>query len=354
MTTRRVLRLLAVAAVLPLIALLFVWLDPLGLQGTGELGRALSQRGRVAVLGTHALLSLRAEGASLFDVGTIPELTAALRGNDPARLLLALEHAGAQALLVETSLASAPGASLGARVARLEHVAGLRGLYLSRAAALYAPDPVQELTAAERQALAVVARALLGAARRPKANSFPEALRRLRPVEVMVLLREGTTARLWRSARGSSIATALITAAVVARERWQERERAMGEPLAAALGHMDVEVALIEDDGTIGDREPAFVDHALFAPHGVGYERKGAWRYLLPEATQEAGRGRASRAYRKLFTNDGLPADSFGRHDLRLYRLVVESLATSSAPPPRVDALSPLASPDELLHAPRP
>jgi hypothetical protein len=123
----------------------------------------------------------------------------------------------------------------------------------------------------------------------------------------------------------------------------------MGGPRTAALPRLDVDVALLEDDGTIVDRDPAFVDRVFYVEHGVGYERKGAWRYLLPEATQAEGKGRASRAYRKLFADDGLPEDSFGRHELRFYRLVLETLGTSAAVPPPRDALSPVHSPEEVL-----
>jgi hypothetical protein len=345
----------AVAATIALLGVGFaLWrFDPLGLRGRAELTRALTYRGRIAVLGPQSLVGLNAEGASLVSAESLPELSRALRGRDAFVLLGALAHTSVQALLLQPAPSGERGFALGQRLARYEHVAGLRALFLSRSAVLYAPDPSRELSPAQRDALAVVARALIGGARPPRPSSFPEPMRRLRPVEVMVLLREGERARLWRSARGTSIASALTTAALVARQRWQEREQAMGGPLAAALPRMDLDVALLEDDGTIVDRDPAFIDRVFYAEHGVGYERKGAWRYLLPEATRAEGKGRASRAYRKLFADDGLPDDSFGRHELRLYRLVLETLGTSAATPPPRDALSPVHSPEEVL-GPRP
>jgi hypothetical protein len=304
--------------------------DVFGLRGSAELARALTERGRVAVLGPSAWLSIRARGAQLIDVERLPELARALGGADPAALRTALERARIDVLLLQASAARASArASLAARLGRYQRVHGLRGLYLARAATLYALDPVEQLPEAHRQATAVVARALIDGARPPRASSFPESLRRLRPVEVMVLLRRGASARLWRSARGSSIASALITAAVVARQRWEEREHAMGGPLSELLPKLDVEVALLEDDGTVAERDPGFIDRVFTPEHGVGYERKGAWRYLLPEATASEGKGRASRAYRKLFVDDGLPADSFDRSELRLYRLLVQTLAVS-------------------------
>jgi hypothetical protein len=191
---------------------------------------------------------------------------------------------------------------------------------------------------------------MLGGAKAPKLQSFPEALRRVQPVEVMVLLRERGKARLWRSARGSSLARALLTATEVARDRWHEREQAMGGPLAPLLPKLDVEVALLIDDGTVASRDAAFVDRVFFPVHGVGYERKGSWRYMLPEATADAGRGRASHAYRKLFVDDGLPEDSLARRELRLYRLRVQTLALSPPAPAPDDGLGAPRSPDEVLE----
>jgi hypothetical protein len=345
---------LALGALVLLALAVLAWrLDLLGLTGGAALRRALTQRGRVAIAGPSGWPGLQPEGTQWADVPALPELATALRGSDPAPVYAAIERDGLDGLLVQTGAGAGdeqPG-SVRARLARYEHVQGLRGVYLAPTAALYALDPVAQLPQAHREATAVVARALVGGARPPKSSSFPESLRRLRPVEVMVLLRHGERARLWRSSRGSSIASALVTAAVVARQRWQEREQAMGGPLDKLLPRMEVEVALIEDDGTIGSSDPAFIDRVFGKEHGVAYERKGAWRYLLPDATQTYGKGSASRAYRKLFSDDGLPQDSFDRSELRLYRLLVRQLAVSPAEPPPRDGVSEVHSPDEVLDA---
>jgi AMMECR1 domain-containing protein len=145
----------------------------------------------------------------------------------------------------------------------------------------------------------------------------------------MVLLRRDGRARLWRSARGSSIARALVTAAVVARKRWTEREQAMGGPIDDVLAGIEVEVSLLADDGTIGDPTEAFVDRVIAAEHGVAYERKGAWRYLLPEATHE--HPRPFEAYLALLAEEGLEADALASPEVRPYRLAVEVLARSPA-----------------------
>jgi len=351
---RRAARVALAGAVLLAVGALLLRFDLLRVRGSAELERALTERGRVAVAGPSSWLAIRADGTALVPVRSLPALAGALGGTDPEALRAALKRAEVDVLMLQPgATGTAGGDSLQARLARYERVPGVRGLYLARSAALYAPDPVDQLPASHREATAVVARALIGGARPPKASSFPASLRRLRPVEVMVLLRRGQSARLWRSARGSSIASALITAAVVARQRWQEREQAMGGPLAAHLPRMDVEVALLEDDGTVAERDPAFIDRVFSKQHGVGYERKGAWRYLLPEATAEQGKGRASRAYRKLFSDDGLPVDSFERSELRLYRLLVHTLAVSKAEPVTADGVSAVGSPDEVI-APAP
>lgn len=145
----------------------------------------------------------------------------------------------------------------------------------------------------------------------------------------MVLLREEGSPRLWRSARGSSIARALVLATVKARERWIERERAMGAPLDVVLPRLDVEVSLLLEDGTLGARDRAFVERVFTSAHGVAYEQRQSWRYLLPETTRQEGGGSAVRAYERLFAQNGLPPSTLESPSLRLYRLVVDPLSTS-------------------------
>lgn len=313
----------------------------------------LARRGVVAVWGEDAFPGIRVEGTRWVRAAALPALASALRGDDAAALVAGLRSLKVDALLVQTSGSARGGStSLRGRLASYRGAPGLRGLYLARVAALYAPDPDAVLSARDREALAAVARALLGGAEPPSVASFPAPLRAVRPVEVMVLLRAGERARLWRSARGSSIARALITAATVARKRWTEREQAMGGPLDRALSRLGVEVSLLDDDGTIGDRDAEFVDRAFSSEHGVAYEHKGAWRYLLPAATRERGGGRASVAYAGLFADDGMAADSLGQSQLRLYRLKVRVLARSPAPPPtRIppDGLSDVKDPAEVI-----
>lgn len=341
----------ALGAVLLLGVGIALWRGDVGdLRGTHALRDALTERGRVAVERLSELTVGQVQGATLVDAATVPGLDAALDAKDPAQLVATLQRERVDVLLLHPVLAARSATSLRAQLHRYEPIEGLRGLQLSPSIALYGLEPLASLPQAQRNALAVVARRVVGGERSPQVASFPEPLRRVHPVEVMVLLREGEQARLWRSARGSSLARALLTAAEVARERWHERAQAMGGPLDRLLPRMQVEVSLLIDDGTVAVRDPAFIDRVFFPAHGVGYERKGAWRYLLPDDTAE--RGRASAAYRKLFADDGLPADSFDRHELRLYRLRVYPLAVSPAVPPPDDGLSAPRTPDEVLAEP--
>ena len=319
----------AIAVAIFLAALGWLWRDA----GRGDTGAlALKHAGKLVVVGSAEPLDVHAEGLRQVLAASLPAVAAALATDDVDALRVAMRSAGADGLLVSADLDSAAtSASIRVRLRRFDHVAGLSGRYLTTDWAHYVADEVHDIAPPMREALARVARAILGAAPPPRITSFPEPLRRVRHVEVMVMLRHRGTPRLWRSARGSSIARALLTASRVARRRWIERERAMGAPLPQILPQLDVEVALLQEDGTLGTLEPRFIDKVFKPVHGVGYLRKGAWRYLLPDATADAGGGSAAEAYQTMFADNALPPDSFDRSDLRLYRLIVNQLAVSEA-----------------------
>lgn len=244
--------------------------------------------------------------------------------------LMAEKHTG----LAVAARPSAPaaGEAVGQQLSRLAFVSGLRAVALSPELGVYAPARDAQLSAREREGLAYVARALLRGAHEPHLNSFPPALRRVERVEVMVMLRERGQPRLWRSARGTSIARALLTAARVARERWRERESAMGGPLLSRLLHLDVEVSLLSDDGVLLSNEQGFVDRAVTAEHGVGFEYKSGWHYLLPEDVERRGKGSAYRALSQLVAEQGLSASVLRETAFRAYRFVPIMLGVSRAP----------------------
>jgi hypothetical protein len=299
---------------------------------TAGLGAELRDRGRIAVLGD--VPSIEAEGAELVPAGHHPAIEAALRQSDEDVLVQALVEGRVAGLLVDPRGGPRGGGSVGARLARLEHVKGLAGIYLTPGAALYLRREPLEVSAEHGAVLARAARQILSGAHLPNVRAFPEPLRRSRSVEVLVMLRQHEYPKLWRSARGGSIARALLTACSVARDRWHEREAALGGPLDERLPSLSVEIYFLEEDGTLGDRSPALLERAFTPLHGVALQDGTAWHYLLPVATEERGQGSAVRAYRELFADAGLAQDSLERTDLRFYRLVARLAGTSPPSPP--------------------
>jgi hypothetical protein len=313
-----------------------------------ELREALEQRGRVLVADDAPFVDLKLTGTELARLDSQAAVAAAARGSDGAALAQAMRAAAVDALAVEAAPRRG-GRDLLSQLARYEHVAGLRGLHLSPRIAVYTHDLASELSPPLRAALLGVARGLLVGARPPRISSFPEPIRRLRHVEVMLLLRQGKVARLWRSARGSSLGRALITAAGVARERWAERAQAMGGPLESRLAALTLEVSLLQDDGTLGRRDPAFLQRAFKSEHGVGFEHKGAWRYLLPELMIR--HATPLQAYAALFEENGHSPDLIGAAEVRLYRMSVSSLVSGPAREPAPDdGLSEVTDPGQVLE----
>jgi hypothetical protein len=288
-----------------------------------------------AALSQHHIATLYADEQALTCPGVkraalSAELLASLRDDDGARLRAALYAPKASALLVKA--AAGKGPRIEERLRRYDFVPGLRALAMNTDLALYAPAREPDLTPRERDGLAYVARGLLRGAREPSLNSFPPALRRVERVELMVLLRERGAARLWRSARGTSIARALLTATRVARERWREREGAMGGPLHERLLDLDVEVSLLSEDGVLIRPTQKLVDAAIRPEHGVGFEYKSGWHYLLPEDVKRRGGGSAYKALLSLMSEQGVPSSALGTGNVRVYRFVTLTLGTSSAP----------------------
>lgn len=317
-------------------------------QGTDdEVGRALSRRGKLLVVGEAGWLP-RLTGTSYRAASQLPKLDALVLGDDAAAFASALKAQALDGVLLDPAdHASFANGSVAATLLSAGSVRGLVGTYLSEELVLYGNDRLSDMPKSYSRVLATVARRMLAGERAPRVQSFPELLRRVQHVEVMVLLRAGPRPRLWRSARGSSIARAFLTAVRVAGRRWREREQAMGESLEDALPHLTVEISLLRDDGEIGTRDPAFIDRVVTKDHGVAYELKGSWRYLLPKATQEQGEGSPTRALSQLLEDSGLPADAYKEPFVRISRLRVHSLGISEPERPK-DAL---ARPDDPARA---
>jgi hypothetical protein len=291
-----------------------------------ELCAALAQQHLALLYGDGVALSC----AGLRTVPAPAALRSSLKANDPNALRAALSKQKASALAIKREQTQPK--SLEGQLARLAFVPGLRAIALNSALALYTPAREPELSTREREGLAYVARGLLRGAREPSLSSFPPALRRVERVEVMVLLRERGAARLWRSARGTSLARALLTATRVARDRWRERESAMGGPLGERLLDLDVEVTLLSEDGVILSPTEKLIDAAVGPEYGIGFEYKSGWHYLLPEDVKRRGNGSAYRALLSLMSEQGVPASGLSTGVLRVYRFVTLTLGTSRAP----------------------
>ena len=310
--------------------------------GVGDLAHQMENEGRILVVGEPDLLRLHADGASLVAEADAPTLAPLMDGRDEQAFVDALTAGGFAAIVVDGRAREGESDDGGHGPTirqRLTHYAGFETLacvYLAPTAALYEPRTGLVIEPALGDALAHVARGLLQGVRAPRVSSFPEPLRRIRNVEVMVMLEDRGHPRLWRSARGSSIGRALLTASVVARQRWSERQSAMGGPIDRVLPSLDVSVYLLDEDGTLGARSTSFIENAFTdlagtPEHGVAFDHRGTWRYLLPDATREQGQGSAVRAYRSLFADSDMDEESFERDDVRLYRMLARRLATSAA-----------------------
>jgi hypothetical protein len=289
-----------------------------------SLCEALARR-RIVYVRADGEATLRCEGVHV--EASDKEVHAALAAPEPEPLLQILRARKASAV------ALVPGekrAGVGGQLAALAHVSGLRAVALAPEVAVYAPVHEIGLSLAERDALAYVARALFRGAREPSVASFPADLRRVERVEVMVTLGRGGEPRLWRSARGTSIARALLTATRVARDRWREREQAMGGPLAERLLELDVEVALLSEDGALVGAQRGFVDRAITPLHGIGFDHRTAWHYVLPRDV--AKRKGGFQALSIQLNEVGLSQSILAERDTRLYRFVVVPLGTSKAP----------------------
>lgn len=208
----------------------------------------------------------------------------------------------------------------------------IRGEYFSEFGSLYRlHEPTRESNESTKKALLLVTRKILEGANPPQLTSFPAELQNAQATEVMVVLKRNNTPVLWRSSRAGSFARALLQAASVAKERWDERHTTLGGKLSDALVDLTLEIYVLEDDGTLGSRNPTFVDQFISADHGVAFERKGAWYYSLPGFPRETRVKQPSARYQELFEKYGFRGDIFKRQDLRLYRLRCYVFASESS-----------------------
>ncbi len=288
-----------------------------------ELVPELRDRGQLAVLGDESLAGTDAYGTVTVNVRRLPEVYAALKGSDEKALQAVMKRHRIQGILAGPLKYSAthPNQSLSHKIINYAALDLFRAELLSERAALYVPYHPPPITPVMGKALARLARQLLQGSKPPALESFPAELLQPSNVEVMVLIRNRIEPQLWRSARSSSVARALLTAVQVAKERWAEREQAMGGALDSMLNDLTIEVWLLSKDGTLADRSDVFINHVFKPDHGVAYEHKSAWRYMLPEAVKKNAQGSAVQAYKQLFLAGGEAESSTQRRDIHLYRL---------------------------------
>lgn len=296
----------------------------------------LRGRGRLAVIGNDSLAGTDAEGTVTLRVNTLGVVEKALKGTNESQLSQALKQESVSGLLVGPLRYSAVRAQepLSFKLINYAGLENFRAEFLSERAALYLPYHPPVVTPVMGKALAHLARKLLSGSKPPALQTLPAELTQAGDVEVMVLIRNQVEPQLWRSARSSSVARALLTACQVAKDRWAERAQAMGGPLPSMLDSLNVEVWLLTKDGTLTDRTDVFVNHVFKPEHGVAYEHKTAWRYMLPEFVKKVGRGSAVEAYKQLFRTGGESEASLQRRDIRLYRLRATLLGMSLPPDP--------------------
>jgi hypothetical protein len=290
-------------------------------------------RARVVTVYTADGASVRCQG-----VRTVPA-EGAFGGEKPQALptadaLVAKLKAGKASAIAVVPNLKGHDKSVQGRLARFEHVQGLRGLVFTPALAIYAPAGNVGFSEKERTALTYIARALLRGAREPSLSSFPPSLRRVESVEVMVSINTTSGSRLlWRSTRGTSIPRALMAATRVARDRWHEREAAMGGPLRDRLNNLEVEVNLLVEDGVMASAEPTFIDRAVTKAHGLGFDFRSDWHYLMPSDVQKRGSGSAYHALTELGKDYAVSPGALAREETRLYRFVATEVGVSPPPP---------------------
>lgn len=295
-----------------------------------ELAPLLIHRGRVAWVGAHAVGSY--EGTTLEPIARTSPLMRALLSADPTVPARALDARHVGVLVIERDAAdAAPVGSVLETLGRFGVVPGFRTLLLRDDLVVVERFALPRFTEREVLALARAARLIIGGAIPPRLSQFPASLRAPFATEVLVLVRRtGGDLALWRSARSSSVASGVLTAAGIARQRWEARTDTVGGPIADSLPRVSVEVALLVEDGTFSSHDPAFIDRALTPQHGVAYDDASAWHYLLPESPERRGAVRPSDAFRALFNEKQVRGDGFERSDLRLYRVSVVPVSVSA------------------------
>ncbi|MBL8601804.1 MAG: hypothetical protein JNK72_07765 [Myxococcales bacterium] len=283
-----------------------------------ELEAQLRDHGPVAVVGATPL-GLRVEGGPLVPVARAPGVSAALAGRAPEGLVAALRAEHFDALMVRPGAPAVPG-SVGATLTARGAVAGLSAGYVDPVATVYAPAERVEVSADDAARMVSVARLIMSGAVAPPERLFPESLRRSRPVELALVLREGHEPVIWRSARAGSLARALIDVSLAVLDRWATRQQDNLGRLRDALNTRSLTLAVFYEKGVLGARDEAFLRSvAASRVWSLGYERTTGWEYALPLAPWQSARDPV-RTLAELTRDRGVPAPGYLRPELTLYR----------------------------------
>lgn len=313
---------LVVVLVLSAVAIAFHegWLRAPWADRHAELSAQLRDRATVAVAGAVPWGLARSD-TPLVSVGREPALAAALSGRDTARVASESRRLHLDGVLVRTDLGlGAPGTALRA-LASMEPAVGLGAVYLDETAALYETRDDVSVSADDARRLVTTARLILGGAVAPPDRIFPEALRRTRPVELAIMVREGHGAILWRSTRGGSIARAFLSVCYAIMDRWTSRETETYGRLRDALQtRLSLTIAVFYDKGVLGARSPEFLRRvANPRAWAVGYERLASWEYGLPPSPWAPALDPAEQL-RTLARDHGITAPGYLRPELTVYR----------------------------------
>ncbi len=311
----------ALAALTGLAAVAFRegWLQAPWSSRYAELSAQLRDRGTVAVAG-GVPWALPSGDATLAPVSRFADLAAALDAGSEPRVADAYRGAHLDGLLVRTDRPVGPASSVARALSEMRASERLTAVYLDDTAALYeAREPVT-LDPADARRLITVARLVLSGAVAPPERIFPEALRRPRPVEVALMIRDGRDAILWRSTRGGSIAKAFIDVCFAVLDRWTSRQQERYGRLRDGLRSLSLTLAIFYDKGVLGARAPEFLRRAA-DPHvwAVGYERLATWEYSLPP-TPWSPAPDPTEALRALTRERGVAPPGHLRPELTLYR----------------------------------
>ncbi len=104
----------------------------------------------------------------------------------------------------------------------------------------------------------------------------------------------------------------------------------MGGPLSKSLLELDVEVTLLSEDGTLLGTQSSFLNAAVKAEHGVGFDYRTSWHYVLPRDMPR--QGGPSKALSSQLKEQGLTMAALAQTDARVYRFLPLPLGISRAP----------------------